>query len=160
QCSIVMMVGSCVATVARAAADGRVAVGRGCCFGGGFFSGGACSSQDFGFLARRAPSGGFGVTRARHDGVSCTARNWRGSRAWLASAPSAAPRCASPTGASARHEPEKTALHLVVREHLETFLATVSEERGRALPRYVEEELRRYLRCGILAHGFVRVACR
>src|SRR5262249_37269851 len=59
----------------------------------------------------------------------------------------------------ARREPEKTALHLVVREHLETFLATVREEHGKDLPRYVEEELRRYLRCGILAHGFVRVAC-
>ncbi|MFS8066866.1 MAG: transposase zinc-binding domain-containing protein [Byssovorax sp.] len=33
------------------------------------------------------------------------------------------------------------------------------EERGKALPRYVEEELRRYLRCGILAHGFLRVVC-
>ena len=47
----------------------------------------------------------------------------------------------------------------MVREHLETFLATVREERGKDLPRYVEEELRRYLRCGILAHGFLRVAC-
>jgi hypothetical protein len=38
--------------------------------------------------------------------------------------------------------------HRVMREHLETFLQTVREERGKALPRYVEEELRRYLRCG------------
>ena len=50
-------------------------------------------------------------------------------------------------------------LHLVVREHLETFLLTVREERGKALPRYVEEELRRYLRCGILAYGFLRAVC-
>ena len=50
-------------------------------------------------------------------------------------------------------------LHVVVREHLETFLATVREERGKDLPRYVEEELRRYLRCGVLAHGFLRIAC-
>jgi hypothetical protein len=50
-------------------------------------------------------------------------------------------------------------LHRVEREHLETFLQTVREERGKALPRYVEEELRRYLRCGILAHGFLRVVC-
>ena len=47
----------------------------------------------------------------------------------------------------------------MVREHLETFLTTVREERGKDLPRYVEQELRRYLRCGILAHGFLRVAC-
>lgn len=58
-----------------------------------------------------------------------------------------------------RRRPEKTALHLVVREQLETFLAQVREERGKPLPRYVEEELRRYLRCGVLAHGFLRVAC-
>jgi hypothetical protein len=38
--------------------------------------------------------------------------------------------------------PELTALHIVVREHLETFLATVREERGKDLPRYVEQELR------------------
>jgi hypothetical protein len=60
----------------------------------------------------------------------------------------------------ARHRPETSALYVVVREHLETFLATVREERGKDLPRYVEQELRRYLRCGILAHGFCRVACR
>ena len=46
-----------------------------------------------------------------------------------------------------------------MREYLATFLATVREERGKSLPRYVEEELRRYLRCGILAHGFLRVVC-
>jgi hypothetical protein len=72
----------------------------------------------------------------------------------------AAPCPASSARIYARREPEKTALHLVVREHLETFLATVREERGKELPRYVEEELRRYLRCGILAHGFLRVVCR
>jgi ribosomal protein S27E len=46
-----------------------------------------------------------------------------------------------------------------VNEHLETFLATVREQRGKDLPKYVEDELRRYLRCGVLAHGFLRVAC-
>jgi Putative transposase/Transposase zinc-binding domain len=58
-----------------------------------------------------------------------------------------------------RHRPETTPLYVVVREHLETFLAHVREERGKDLPRYVEQELRRYLRCGILAHGFCRVVC-
>lgn len=58
-----------------------------------------------------------------------------------------------------RRTPEKTALHLLVSEHLETFLATVREERGKELPYYVEQELRRYLRCGVLAHGFLRVVC-
>ena len=73
---------------------------------------------------------------------------------------SASPSSAAPSasGAYARREPENTVLHRIVREHLETFLATVREERGKSLPRYLEEELRRYLRCGILAHGFLRVA--
>ena len=75
----------------------------------------------------------------------------------LASAPSSAAPDAS--GRYARREPENTVLHRIVREHLTTFLATVREERGMGLPRYVEEELRRYLRCGILAHGFLRVVC-
>ena len=60
----------------------------------------------------------------------------------------------------ARHRPETSALYVVVREHLETFLATVRAARGKDIPHYVEQELRRYLRCGILAHGFCRVACR
>ena len=75
----------------------------------------------------------------------------------LASASSAP--SASAAGSYARREPENTVLHRIVREHLEAFLATVREERGKSLPRYVEEELRRYLRCGILAHGFLRVVC-
>ena len=68
----------------------------------------------------------------------------------------------SPTSsrrAYAPREPEKTALHVVVREHLETFLATVREERGKDLPYYVEQELRRYLRCGIHAFGCLLVVC-
>jgi hypothetical protein len=66
---------------------------------------------------------------------------------------------ASPPRTYARHEPETTVLHVVVREHLETFLATVQQERGRGLRRYVENELRCYLDCGILARGFLRVLC-
>ncbi len=57
-----------------------------------------------------------------------------------------------------RHEPERTLLHRVVREELETFLARASA-RGQPPPRFVEQELRAYLRCGILAHGFLRLRC-
>ncbi len=31
---------------------------------------------------------------------------------------------------------------------------------GRCLPRYVEEEFRRYLPCGLVSEGFTRVKCR
>lgn len=50
-------------------------------------------------------------------------------------------------------------LYRVVREHLETFLAHARETYEAPLPRYVEQELRGYLRCGVFAHGFVRAHC-
>jgi Transposase zinc-binding domain/Putative transposase len=57
-----------------------------------------------------------------------------------------------------RREPEQDLLHRVLVDHLETFL-----ERTRtaefALPRYIEQELRDYLECGVLACGFVRSKC-
>jgi hypothetical protein len=49
-------------------------------------------------------------------------------------------------------------LYGVVQAELETFLAR-AEARERPVPRFVERELRGFLRCGILAHGFVRVHC-
>ncbi len=49
-------------------------------------------------------------------------------------------------------------LYTVVQRELETFLAR-ARSRERTVPRFVERELRAYLRCGILAHGFVRVHC-
>jgi hypothetical protein len=57
-----------------------------------------------------------------------------------------------------RHEPEKTLLHEVVREHLESFLAN-SSCREQPTPRFIEQELRAFLRCGVLAHGFLRLHC-
>ena len=57
-----------------------------------------------------------------------------------------------------RHRPEETLLHSVVREQLESFLARASD-RDRPVRRFVEQELRAYLRCGILAHGFARARC-
>ncbi len=49
-------------------------------------------------------------------------------------------------------------LYGVVQAELETFLAQ-AQARERPVPRFVERELRGFLRCGILAHGFVRVHC-
>ena len=57
-----------------------------------------------------------------------------------------------------RREPEQKLLHKALIEHLETFL-----DRARTadfgLPRHVENELRDFVKCGVLAHGFVRVRC-
>ena len=60
-----------------------------------------------------------------------------------------------------RREPEKTLLHAVVREHLESFFAHARERssHGRGLPAFVERDLRAYTSCGILARGFARVRC-
>jgi CheY-like chemotaxis protein len=51
--------------------------------------------------------------------------------------------------------PETSTLHRTLRQHLETFLAR-AEDRG-GVPRIVEREMRRFLECGVAAHGFVRV---
>jgi hypothetical protein len=56
--------------------------------------------------------------------------------------------------------PERTDLYRLVAEHLEDFLGTARDAHERPLPRYVEQELRAYLDCGILAHGFVHAKCR
>jgi hypothetical protein len=55
--------------------------------------------------------------------------------------------------------PTETALYALVRDHLKTFLAYARERYERGLPRYVEEELRAYLKCGVFAHGIVRARC-
>jgi hypothetical protein len=61
-----------------------------------------------------------------------------------------------------RREPEKTALHRLVRENLATFLSEAMERSadGHGLPRYVEKEFEKYLACGDLRLGFARVVCR
>lgn len=58
----------------------------------------------------------------------------------------------------ASRRPEESILYGVVQQELETFLAR-ARERECPVPRFVERELRSFLHCGILAHGFVRVHC-
>lgn len=56
--------------------------------------------------------------------------------------------------------PEHGALHQLLHEHLETFLAEVrARSDGDGLPRFVEHELREFLTCGQLARGFARFRC-
>jgi Putative transposase/Transposase zinc-binding domain len=55
--------------------------------------------------------------------------------------------------------PTETILYAIVRDHLATFLAHAHETYSAPLPRYVQDELRGYLRCGVFAHGFVRAHC-
>jgi hypothetical protein len=44
-------------------------------------------------------------------------------------------------------------------ESIKTFLAHARETYAAPLPRYVEQEFRGYLRCGVFAHGFVHCRC-
>lgn len=59
-----------------------------------------------------------------------------------------------------RRKPETTLLHRVVRENLLTLLDLAKEDGGEGLPRYVEQEFRKYINCGILACGFARAHCK
>jgi len=60
-----------------------------------------------------------------------------------------------------RRQPELTALHAIVRDNLETFLAEGrrASSDGSGYPRFVEQEFRKYLACGDLSRGFVRLRC-
>ncbi len=60
-----------------------------------------------------------------------------------------------------QRRPAKTVLYRVVQEHFETYLSLCGEGNwdGSAVPAHVEREFRRYLECGILAHGFARARC-
>jgi Transposase zinc-binding domain len=60
----------------------------------------------------------------------------------------------------APRDPSQTVLYTVIAEHLETFLASLADDpEATGLPPYVEREFYDYLRCGILAHGFLRLGC-
>ena len=54
--------------------------------------------------------------------------------------------------------PTDTLLYSVLYQELEPFLQRANE-RGQPAPRFVEQTLRAYLRCGVLAHGFLRLHC-
>ncbi|MFH1464836.1 MAG: transposase, partial [Pseudomonadota bacterium] len=60
-----------------------------------------------------------------------------------------------------RRRPERTVLHRVVREHLETFLQRAREEvlDDDPVPAHVDRTFREYLACGLLCHGFARARC-
>jgi hypothetical protein len=53
----------------------------------------------------------------------------------------------------------RTVLHQVVREHLETFLATTARADRAGLPAFLEQEFRAFLDCGLWARGFARFQC-
>ncbi len=54
--------------------------------------------------------------------------------------------------------PEESLLYQVVAGELETFLAS-QQDNERNVPGFVEKEFRSFLDCGVLARGFLRIAC-
>jgi hypothetical protein len=58
-----------------------------------------------------------------------------------------------------RRQPERTLLYRTVQTHLATWLALQEDGAGACASAATEREFRRYLECGILAHGFARAFC-
>jgi hypothetical protein len=65
------------------------------------------------------------------------------------------------TTAYRRRQPERSAVYQVVQGHLETWLADCRhvDEDGFPVAAYIEQDFRKFLECGILAHGFARTRC-
>lgn len=57
-----------------------------------------------------------------------------------------------------RRQPEKTTLYKVIQENWLTLKDRI-QEAGDILPKYIESEFEEYLKCGILAFGFLRNHC-
>ena len=71
----------------------------------------------------------------------------------------AAPCLSNPSRQYKRHCPEKTLLYQIVQENLLTFYQQIEREYENGLPNFVKKEFEEFLKCGILAHGFLRVQC-
>ena len=71
------------------------------------------------------------------------------------------PATASGPAPYRRRRPERTLLDRTVQAHFEAWLALTRDGAvdGDPVPAHVEREFRRYLECGILAHGFAWARC-
>lgn len=66
-------------------------------------------------------------------------------------------RCAAPQPQRyQRRRPEQTLWYRTVQAHFATWLELSGGPGGESPPAYVERTFRRYLDCGIRAHGFAR----
>ncbi len=92
--------------------------------------------------------------REHCHGDSCERERARANRTHSALGPSVD----SATAGYTPRSPEQTLLYRIVGEQLESFLSR-ARETGQPAPRFIEQELRAYLRCGVLAHGFLRLHC-
>jgi len=58
-----------------------------------------------------------------------------------------------------RHRPEQTTLYRLVQQHAATFFEQAEDAAGADLPQFVRDEFDTFLKCGILAHDFLRLRC-
>ena len=60
-----------------------------------------------------------------------------------------------------RRQPERSPAYQVIQGHRETGLAGCrqADEEGSPVAAYIEQDFRKYLECGILAHGFALARC-
>ncbi len=82
----------------------------------------------------------------------------------MSSAPAGAAQACPSASRTAVYQPrwpERTVVYQVVQRHLETWLeqTRARDPDGEPLLGYIERDFRRYLTCGILAHGFARARC-
>jgi hypothetical protein len=69
--------------------------------------------------------------------------------------------CPKTTALYRPRRPERTLLHRLVREHLETYLSLARQGDSEIgpVPGYVEGAFRKYLECGVPLYGFARARC-
>jgi len=72
-----------------------------------------------------------------------------------------AQKSAPGTAVYQRRQPERSTGYQVMQSHLESWLAGCrqTDEVGSPVAAYIEQDFRKYLECGILAHGFARARC-
>jgi hypothetical protein len=70
----------------------------------------------------------------------------------------AVPKSIPGTAVYRRRQPERSAVYQVIQGHLDTWLAGClqADEEGFHVAAFIEQDFRKYLECGILAHGFAR----
>ena len=59
-----------------------------------------------------------------------------------------------------RHQPEKTTLYKLIQKNLLSFYQQIDNEQEKNLPNFVKKEFEEFLKCGLLAHGFLRLQCQ
>ena len=69
------------------------------------------------------------------------------------------PHFSNPSVSYKRHQPEKTLLYKLIQENLLNFYQQMDRDYEKGIPCFVRKEFDEFLKCGVLAHGFLRVQC-